>query len=85
MLTEKRLSLVDDIIVFQNSLKFYPIVITEVTVVCNFSLFTQYHGLDDAPIKFRMRLPQELRDLFLARYRSINTGQTKSETLFAGK
>ena len=36
----------DDIIVFKNSLKFYPIVITEVTVVCNFSLFwSQNEGI----------------------------------------
>ena len=39
MLTESRLSLVDDIIVFKNSPKFYPIVITEVTVVCDFYYF----------------------------------------------
>ena len=29
----------DDIIGFQNSPKFYPIVITEVTVACDFSYF----------------------------------------------
>ena len=39
VLTERALSLVDDIIVFKNSVKFYPIVITEVTITCGFSLF----------------------------------------------
>ena len=39
VLTERRLSLVDDIIVFKNSPKFYPIVITEVTVAYDFSYF----------------------------------------------
>ena len=41
MLTESRLSLVDDIIVFKNSPKFYPIVITEVTVAYDFSYFAR--------------------------------------------
>lgn len=39
MLTGRRLSLVHDIIVIGNSLKFCPIVITEVTVACDFSYF----------------------------------------------
>ena len=31
----------DDIIVFKNSPKFYPIVITEVTVACDFYYFSR--------------------------------------------
>ena len=99
MLTERRLSLVDDIIVFKNSPKFYPIVITEVTVTYDFSYFgrktsefkwkyLQYHGLDNALIKFRIRLPQELRftsSLLFTNPYGNKTDKTKSESLFAEK
>ena len=47
VLTERALSLVDDIIVFKNFLKFYPIVITEVRVTCGFS----YSGRKTSELK----------------------------------
>ena len=87
----------DDIIVFKNSPKFYPIVITEVTVACEFYYFGRkrvnlientYRGLDNALIKFCIRLPQELRytsSLLVTNPYGNKTGQTKSESLFAGK
>ena len=87
----------DDIIVFKNSPKFYPIVITEVTVACEFYYFGRkrvnlnentHRGLDNALIKFCIRLPQELRftsSLLVTNPYGNKTGQTKSESLFAGK
>ena len=87
----------DDIIVFKNSPKFYPIVITEVTVACEFYYFGRkrvnlnentYRGLDNALIKFCIRLPQELRytsSLLVTNPYGNKAGQTKSESLFAGK
>ena len=87
----------DDITVFKNSPKFYPIVITEVTVACEFYYFGRkrvnlnentYRGLDNALIKFCIRLPQELRytsSLLVTNPYGNKTGQTKSESLFAGK
>ena len=87
----------DDIIVFKNSPKFYPIVITEVTVAFEFYYFGRkrvnlnentYRGLDNALIKFCIRLPQELRytsSLLVTNPYGNKTGQTKSESLFAGK
>ena len=87
----------DDIIVFKNSPKFYPIVITEVTVACEFYYFGRkrvnlnentYRGLDNALSKFCIGLPQELRytsSLLVTNPYGNKTGQTKSESLFAGK
>ena len=86
----------DDIIVFKNSPKFYPIVITEVTVAFIIILVVKrvylnentYRGLDNALIKFCIRLPQELRftsSLLVTNPYGNKTGQTKSESLFAGK
>ena len=85
----------DDIIVFKNSPKFYPIVITEVTVtfiilvvkLVNLNENT-FRGLDNALIKFCIRPPQELRftsSLLVTNPYGNKTGQTKSESLFAGK
>ena len=47
-----------------------------------------YRGLDNALIKFCIRLPQELRftsSLLVTNPYGNKTGQTKSESLFAGK
>ena len=87
----------DDIIVFKNSPKFYPIVITEVTVAYDFSYLVvkrvnsnenTYNTMDNALMKFRIRLPQELRftsSLLVTNPYGNKTGQTKSESLFAEK
>ena len=47
-----------------------------------------YHGLDNALIKFRIRLPQELRftsSLLFTNPYGNKTDKTKSESLFAEK
>ena len=73
--------------------------ITEVTVAYDFSYFgrktsefkwkyLQYHGLDNALIKFRIRLPQELRftsSLLVTNPYGNKTDKTKSKFFFAEK
>ena len=99
VLTERALSLVDDIIVFKNFLKFYPIVITEVRVTCGFSYSGRktselkwkkdvpYHGMNNAPIKFAWDFHKkyDTSSLLLNNPYGKKTGQTKRESLFAGK
>ena len=95
MLTERVLSLVDDIIEFKNSRKFYPIVMTGyryvwflfIPVAKRVNLNEKnlpYHGMENTPIKF-WNFPKkfETSSLLAINPYGNKTGQTKRESLFA--